>query len=145
MKNECKECEDDKKDILFDLNAMQKYGEDTYTNYCELREKYDLQKEEMQKLNDEMELLREEKDVNLMKMQQKNKILEIKSKKIENKYRDLKIKYDAQRKRFGFLEWTTQNVAGFIVNIDYEKYAKYYDELLSNLVNEGVDGECLHN
>merc|ERR1712228_88054 len=145
LENKYKSLENDKDDILFDLNAMQQYGQDMFSNYHQLKEKCNLQRDELHSLRNELSLQCCQHNNDMIKMEQRNKILAIKSKKIQNDYRNLQIKYNSQRKTFGFLEWTTENVADFIVNVNYQKYCKYYDHLLDALMNEGVDGECLHN
>jgi len=144
LARECKLLEHDKDDIIFDLNEMQQFSEEMVTNYECLKEKYDLQKEKIQTMQCEM-LIQQQSNDEMIKLQHKNQILQIKTKKIQNDYWNLQKKYNEQRETFGFLEWTTKDVANFIVNIDYRKYCHYYDHLLENLLHEGVDGECLHN
>eukprot|EP01084_Bolivina_argentea_P095839 172298_1 len=71
--------------------------------------------------------------------------LQIEYKNILNKYNELQIKYDKQQMLFGYLNWNAIDIANWIVNINKKKYNIYYDNLVKNMENEEIDGECLNS
>ena len=41
------------------------------------------------------------------------------------------------------IEWSSKDIADWMIRMDTDKYSKYYDELMNNLAKEGIDGQCL--
>ena len=83
-------------------------------------------------------------------MKQKYERLEAVHQQTLKEQRELKIKYAAlkeegdEKERSNNCEaWNTQQTVQWIVSLDEQRYAKYYDDLLVNMQKEGVDGDCL--
>merc|ERR1712228_169995 len=78
------------------------------------------------------------------KIQQRFKNMEIEYHKIKKEFDEIKQKHDVLLDKFGYIDWTSQNIADWIVSIDRVQYYKYYNVLLNNLTKECIDGQCLY-
>merc|ERR1712176_238521 len=63
---------------------------------------------------------------------------------LQKEYDELQQKYVEQRDKFGYTEWSAQDIADWIVSIDKAKYYKYYQVLSDNLSKECIDRQCLY-
>ena len=95
---------------------------------------------ENEKLREELSL--SENEWNEMNQTLKN--MELKMNRIQNEFNLLQQEYNAHRDKFGYVDWSSKDIADWIVSIDKVKYYKYYDDLLNNLSKEGIDGQCLY-
>ena len=115
--------------------------------YYSLRAKYLKQKNDLDTANEKYE----KKKAKQEKLKQEQKEMETKydekSMHFDNlmrEYKSLQSQYNAQRDKFGYIEWTAQDIADWIVSIDKIRYYKYYDVLSKNLAMELIDGQCLY-
>ena len=90
----------------------------------------------MKKENDELLSTQKVSEIETMKLQNKYKELMM-------KYNKLETKYNEKVKQSDHTLWTTTDIAKWIVGLDQSRYNKYYDILLQNMKNEGIDGFCL--
>merc|ERR1712228_1012166 len=74
-------------------------------------------------------------------LQQRLKNMEIESKQMQKEFDDLQQKYNEQLDKFGYIDWTSEDIADWIVSIDRVQYYKYYNVLLNNLTKECIDGQ----
>ena len=44
-----------------------------------------------------------------------------------------------------YLDWTAVEVTNWMVTIDRMRFEKYYEALIQNMMQEGVDGRCLQS
>ena len=134
-----------KKKIKYD--NLKKEQKELQTKYKEMETKYTRTQTDLDNLNlkygaESKALNASEKRWNSLQFKYE-KIREL-VKNMEQRHQELQQKYNAQLNKFGYVDWSSKDIADWIVSIDKVKYYKYYDDLLTNLSKEGIDGQCLY-
>jgi len=64
---------------------------------------------------------------------------------LQTNYIELEQRYNtlSATKKRKYKEWNTKEIVVWIVERDKERYKKYTDQLMENMMKEGIDGKCL--
>eukprot|EP01084_Bolivina_argentea_P020457 38038_1 len=105
----------------------------------ELKEKNNKIQEKNTKISDECTILRNDNK----KLKEINNKMSEEYKELEYNHNELKNEYDKLKKRLGHKAWNAKDIVDWIIGIDAARFQRYYQTLLQNMTDEGIDGSCL--